>query len=67
MNHQLAPWPIHVFAGNWPIWNQHSQLRSEVYDWLEKNVTGGWDYHEMYCVVCFENDVDAVYFKLQWR
>jgi len=62
----IAPWPIHVVAGDRLIWNQHSHLRPEVYGWLEENVAGEWDYDDIYCVVCFDRDADAVSFKMRW-
>jgi hypothetical protein len=65
----IRPWPIRVYAVEWPIWNNRCEMLPEVAEWLDQNVKtpDGWEVHEMFCIVVFKDAVDAVHFKLRWR
>lgn len=61
-------WPVVTQAQHWPIWNPYMELSNEVNDWLDMNVADeAFGYHEMFGLLGFANEVDAVHFKLQWR
>lgn len=61
-------WPVVIQAQRWPIWNPYVELSDEVYDWLDMKVADEtFGYHEMFDLLGFENEVDAVHFKLGWH
>ena len=58
---------IIISTEGWLIWTEFCYLKDEVVEWAAENLRGYWNYHCDLKVVCFENDVDAVYFKLRWH
>ncbi|MBL0402904.1 hypothetical protein JKG68_02880 [Microvirga aerilata] len=60
-------WPIIVSTENWSTWIEMDASKEEVREWARENLHGGWDFHHGLKLVSFENDVDAVFFKLRWR
>ena len=60
-------WSIVVPTEGWTIWSELGHLTDEVAEWADENLQGYWNYHKDLKMVCFENEVDAVHFKLQWR
>jgi hypothetical protein len=63
----VLEWPYHLDAEHWPIWNKFSKLQPEVKQWLDVHAgEEAWDYHEIFGVLGFQCEADAIHFKLRW-
>ncbi len=55
----------HIINGN-HMYNREYAMSDPMYRWLKLYIKNDWRFLIYICAISFENDIDAMAFKLRW-